>query len=802
MSQIGSQSGQCPIPGTATHLTEPRAMRTSLLVLLLCAACAGAPSALDSDGGSPAPAGDGGAGDASAPSDGGQATGPRCGDGELAPGEVCDGAQLDGTSCQSLGYEGGGKLSCAKDCKSFDAAGCVTSARCGDGAIGGPEVCDGSKLDGASCQLLGFEKGGTLTCAHDCRGFDTAGCATAARCGDGAISGPEVCDGAQLNGASCAVLGFAGGTLACRADCGGYDLSGCRACAPTATDPCLPADEVLFNKAMAAFQAKDWAGARELFDLLWAAFPSSSYRAQAGTLRGRCRFELGDYQGALEALGQMRALYPFSPYLDAAIYYSGRCQFRLLDYPAAMAEFKAAAALSPTGPYADKSLYYLGVSQFELKQYGDSLATLTKLLADFPASTLRDDALYYRGRGHFELALADRLAGKPADAKLELTPALADFDQVLADPVSTFQPNAGYYQARVHFEQGEIAQAAGDAATAKTELTAAHAGFAKFLAGYPTHKLADNAAYYLALCDFRLADYAAAVTDFTSFLNGFPTSNLRDAGLYFRGRSDFQLAEAAKAADPVTATAEYQSALTDLAAALAIPSTTVGPAATYFQGRCHFGLAELNAAANPTASQADFTTARGLFLAVTTGPFADNAAYYLGVTDYKLTNYAVAVAELTSFITSYPTSSFLAAGYHHRGLSHFHLALAANAIADTATAHSEAALADADFVQVETLGSATYLAAACYYAGRSDYLAAGIDKLPATYADAVTRFESLLAKAPTSTWADKGLRYEVQVYVDTANCPSAIAARDRLTAGFPTSPEVAKAQSYGLGKCW
>src|SRR5262249_47622935 len=41
------------------------------------------------------------------------------------------------------------------------------------------------------------------------------------RCGNGVREGNEVCDGADLNGASCGSLGYASGTLACKADCTG-----------------------------------------------------------------------------------------------------------------------------------------------------------------------------------------------------------------------------------------------------------------------------------------------------------------------------------------------------------------------------------------------------------------------------------------------------------------------------------------------------------------------------------------------------------------------------------------------------
>lgn len=48
-------------------------------------------------------------------------------------------------------------------------------------------------------------------------------------CGNGVAEGGEACDGADLNGQSCASQGCSGGTLACDGSCA-FDLSGCTGC--------------------------------------------------------------------------------------------------------------------------------------------------------------------------------------------------------------------------------------------------------------------------------------------------------------------------------------------------------------------------------------------------------------------------------------------------------------------------------------------------------------------------------------------------------------------------------------------
>jgi hypothetical protein len=74
------------------------------------------------------------------------------------------------------------------------------------------------------CQDLGFGPG-ILACAANCMSFNTSGCNT---CGNGSIQGAEECDGANLNGGTCATEVDPGamGTLACEPDCT-YDTSDC-----------------------------------------------------------------------------------------------------------------------------------------------------------------------------------------------------------------------------------------------------------------------------------------------------------------------------------------------------------------------------------------------------------------------------------------------------------------------------------------------------------------------------------------------------------------------------------------------
>ncbi len=191
-----------------------------------------------------------------------------CGNGLLDLGEQCDGGQLQDATCSSLGYYNLlGQLRCSAVC-TYDASFC--GGRCGDMMVDSAdgEECDGVQLNGNSCQTLGFA-GGALACSTDCR-FDTSNCTSACGngymetgeacddgnaspgdgcspacaieagwtctgaspsmcdpiCGDSLVVGAEDCDGANLNDLTCQDLGFTGGTLACALECA-FDTSGC-----------------------------------------------------------------------------------------------------------------------------------------------------------------------------------------------------------------------------------------------------------------------------------------------------------------------------------------------------------------------------------------------------------------------------------------------------------------------------------------------------------------------------------------------------------------------------------------------
>jgi hypothetical protein len=115
----------------------------------------------------------------------------ECGNGVAVAPEQCDGSDLLGATCDSvLPCPPGavcdpaqGSLSCTAIC-TLNTTGC---RRCGNGVREATEQCDGTDLGGATCQSLGFYIGSLGCKAPGSQGsctFDFSGC-SGSFCGDG-----------------------------------------------------------------------------------------------------------------------------------------------------------------------------------------------------------------------------------------------------------------------------------------------------------------------------------------------------------------------------------------------------------------------------------------------------------------------------------------------------------------------------------------------------------------------------------------------------------------------------------------
>jgi len=206
------------------------------------------------------------------------AGGPVCGDNKREGGEICDGDDLNEQNCQSLGY-GGGNLGCDSDCHGFDFSGCTAphgyciptgDCQSDNGCVStpgdiwswnnhcaagyGPSPGSVSGSGPYACTNPGNGCTGNWLTSQDCyctcvrvNGCNYDGvcdtqwgeaysncpydnCIPLAICGNNETESGETCDGTDLNDQTCQSQGYAGGTLACAANCGSFVTSSCTMC--------------------------------------------------------------------------------------------------------------------------------------------------------------------------------------------------------------------------------------------------------------------------------------------------------------------------------------------------------------------------------------------------------------------------------------------------------------------------------------------------------------------------------------------------------------------------------------------
>ncbi len=121
-------------------------------------------------------------------------SGSYCGDGTTDSNEICDSNTLD-CSAISSSYASGTTISCKNDCSGYDVSLCKAKPVCGDGKVTGDELCDS---DSKPCTAFNFPNSTkTAYCKSDCSGYNYAVCDSTGSttvCGNGNIEYGETCD--------------------------------------------------------------------------------------------------------------------------------------------------------------------------------------------------------------------------------------------------------------------------------------------------------------------------------------------------------------------------------------------------------------------------------------------------------------------------------------------------------------------------------------------------------------------------------------------------------------------------------
>ncbi len=177
-----------------------------------------------------------------------------CGNDMIDGGETCDGSDLGGEDCESLGFESG-MLACLPGCFNFDVSQCVGEGGCC--VANGTPGCGDMACTAAICAEDPF------CCDTEWDGL----CASAATtepvcqgvsncpdCGNGMLEPAEICDGDDLDGETCETQGFDSGTLACAANCQDFQIAQCVASGPCCTsNPTVGCEAGVCMESICAF---------------------------------------------------------------------------------------------------------------------------------------------------------------------------------------------------------------------------------------------------------------------------------------------------------------------------------------------------------------------------------------------------------------------------------------------------------------------------------------------------------------------------------------------------------------------
>ena len=138
----------------------------------------------------------------------------KCDRGFTKCGKKCRNLETDERNCGSCGHE----CQAGETCRNGHCKPPAPGQVCGNNVIEGNETCDGTDLGGADCVSLGFVSG-TLACSPDCMSFDTSGCvapcASPGDCPDPGTCAVATCEGGVCGSAPDPSIGGA-----CQCDCG------------------------------------------------------------------------------------------------------------------------------------------------------------------------------------------------------------------------------------------------------------------------------------------------------------------------------------------------------------------------------------------------------------------------------------------------------------------------------------------------------------------------------------------------------------------------------------------------------
>lgn len=485
-------------------------------------------------------------------------------------------------------------------------------------------------------------------------------------------------------------------------------------------------DYAVYQSAHDLYLAGDSQGAVAALQAFLAGYPDSPLVVAAHYYLGRSCYDIDDLLCATGHFGTILSRYGQGKYADGARYWRGRSYHRSALYDLARQDYLALLADFPASSWVDNTLLQIGVSYLDQGDAVNARSWIMQVLNDYPASGSADDAQYQLGRSYeLEQRYAEAIA---AWQKL-----------AIPNSASTLADNAHYRIGRAYYDQGRYPEAlvwfAGLLGPTPTALYVDYsaADTAQYYTARSVHRMAADPLHYPP-SSYPEATFAAARSAYATFLAAYPDHSLADNAAYRAARSWYD-------------EGNYVEALARLRAVLA--ATFVDSSAfdnvQYYIGRSLQQMAR-DPLAYPPASypEATFASARAAYALLDSSYPAsllrDNARFRIGLSYYDEAAYNQALAEFAVLITAqgtplYPDYSALDEAWFYRGRSWHQLGDAV------------AARAAYDQVVAQYGGSSVYADNAHYQLGKLDY-----DQ--GNWAAARSAFESLVKPALALPYVD------------------------------------------------
>ena len=293
-----------------------------------------------------------------------------------------------------------------------------------------------------------------------------------------------------------------------------------------------PADEALFWKARALYEAEDYAGTIKACNLLTQKYPQSERLTQSNYFIAESTYWQSptkeSYRSARQKYQELIEQKPRSKWAEKSQFSIGWTYFseavvsqdreRQDCYNKAIATWKTMIQKYPESELLDQSLYQVGVSQSNLKKYSEAIQSFKRVIDSYVGSSWQDNSQYQIGWAFYKLE--------------EYGDAIDAFSEVIRKfPSSRLQPNAIFGIANCFFKQGHYKNAISE--------------YKKVVENYPNLKVAiresgtekavnlrPEAQYYIAESFMNLKHYSTAIKAFEKVIQHYPKSNWADDAQY------------------------------------------------------------------------------------------------------------------------------------------------------------------------------------------------------------------------------------------------------------------------------